>query len=149
VAQGHLALKEKLGPLVLQFPYVAKGKDPHEYATGEDFLRRLERFSPLLVEGFKWGIEIRNSKWVRPELLDLLRARSISLVFIDYYTMDPLAKLAQRSEIFTAPFVYIRFLGNHKAMDEAVRLARAEGSRSMDWGSLLVDRTAQMQLWSP
>src|SRR5512135_678937 len=28
-------LKEKLGPLILQFPYVAKGKDPHEYATGE------------------------------------------------------------------------------------------------------------------
>jgi len=140
-------LKEKLGPLILQFPYVAKGKDPHEYATGEDFLRRLERFAPLLVEGFKWGIEIRNSKWVRPELLDLLRAGNISLVFIDYYTMDPLPKLVQRSEVFTAPFVYVRFLGNHREMDEAVKKAREEGKRKRDWESLIRDRTGSMRSW--
>ena len=140
-------LKEKLGPLLLQFPYVAKGKDPHEYATGDDFLRRLDKFAPLLVEGFKWGIEIRNSKWVRPELLDLLRARSISLVFIDYYTMDPLHKLAQRSEVFTAPFVYVRFLGNHREMDNAVKKAREEGKRKRDWESLIRDRTDSMRAW--
>ncbi len=140
-------LKEKLGPLVLQFPYVAKGKDPHEYATGEDFLRRLRKFEPLLAEGFRWGIEIRNSKWVRPELLDLLRVRSISLVFIDYYTMDPLPKLSQRSEVFTAPFVYIRFLGNHREMDEAVKKAREEGKRKRDWEGLIRDRTDSMRSW--
>ena len=142
-------LGDKLGPLVLQFPYVAKGKDPEEYATGAQFLARLKKFAGLLPAGFQWAIEIRNSKWVRPELLDVLHQRGISLVFIDYYTMDPLPKLAHRREVFTAPFVYIRFLGNHKEMDAAVQRARAEGTRKSDWDSLLVDRTGPMRYWIP
>ena len=142
-------LGDKLGPMILQFPYVAKGKDPEEYATGADFLSRLKRFAANLPEGFRWGIEIRNSRWVRPELLDFLQNRSISLVFIDYYTMDPLPKLAGRSGIFTGDFTYIRFLGNHKQMDAAVQSARASGTRISDWGSLLIDRTQQMRHWMP
>ncbi len=140
-------LGEKLGPMVFQFPYVAKGKDPEEYASGADFLRRLKNFVGLLPGGFRWGIEIRNARWVRPELLDLLRSREITLVFIDYYTMDPLPKLDGHQEVFTAPFVYVRFLGNHKEMDAAVQRARAEGKRNSDWGSLLVDRADQMRYW--
>lgn len=142
-------LGDKLGPLVLQFPYVAKGKDPEEYATGAQFLARLKKFVGQLPGGFRWAIEIRNSRWVQSELLDLLRSREISLVFVDYYTMDPLPKLAGRTGIFTAPFIYIRFLGNHKQMDAAVQRALQEGKRDSEWGSLLVDRTEQMRLWIP
>jgi uncharacterized protein YecE (DUF72 family) len=142
-------LGPKLGPLVFQFPYVAKGKDAQEYATGADFIDRLRNFVPLLPAGFRWAFEIRNAKWVRPELLDILRSCDISLVFIDYYTMDPLFKIAHRPEIFTAPFAYIRFLGNHKEMDAAVRKAREEGTRKSDWVSLIRDRTAEMNLWIP
>lgn len=142
-------LGDKLGPMILQFPYVAKGKDAAEYQTGADFLSRLRRFASLLPREFRWGIEIRNSKWVGPELLDILRSREISLVFIDYYTMDPLPKLAQRSDVFTAPFAYIRFLGNHKEMDAAVKRAVEEGKRKRDWESLILDRTEQMKQWLP
>ncbi len=142
-------LEEKLGPLVFQFPYVARGKDPQEYETGADFRARLKSFLGLLPRGFKWGVEIRNSRWVRPELLDLLRSHQISLVFIDYYTMDPLPKLARRREVFTAPFVYVRFLGNHKEMDETVKKAREVGTRKSDWESLIQDRTEQMRQWIP
>jgi uncharacterized protein YecE (DUF72 family) len=142
-------LGEKLGPMILQFPYVARGKDPAEYQSGADFLSRLRRFAPLLPREFRWGIEIRNAKWVGPPLLEVLKEHEISLVFIDYYTMDPLPKLAQRRDVFTAPFVYIRFLGNHKEMDAAVKQAREEGGRGRDWEGLIVDRTAQMKLWLP
>jgi uncharacterized protein YecE (DUF72 family) len=142
-------LGDKLGPMILQFPYVAKGKNAGEYQTGADFLSRLRRFTGLLPREFKWAIEIRNSKWVGPDLLDTLRARDISLVFIDYYTMDPLPRLAERSDIFTAPFVYIRFLGNHKEMDAAVKRAIEEGNRKRDWESLILDRTEQMRQWLP
>jgi uncharacterized protein YecE (DUF72 family) len=142
-------LGKKLGPMVLQFPYVAKGKDPDEYARGADFLRRLKNFVCILPEGFQWAVEIRNATWIRTELLDTLRSRGISLVFIDYYTMDPLPKLALKEGVFTAPFAYIRFLGNHKQMDQAVEKARAEGRRKSDWESLLVDRTAQIKHWLP
>ena len=142
-------LGEKLGPMILQFPYVAKGKDPEEYQTGADFLSRLRRFAPLLPGGFQWGIEIRNAKWVGPDLLEILRSRSISLIFIDYYTMDPLASLARRWNVFTAPFVYIRFLGNHKEMDASVKRAQEAGLRKRPWESLIVDRTDQMKQWLP
>ena len=98
---------------------------------------------------FRWAIEIRNALWVRNGLLDLLRSRNISLVFIDYYTMDPLPKLANRSEVFTAPFVYVRFLGNRKAMDAAVKQAQETGQRNREWESLLKDRTEQMRMWIP
>ncbi|MFH1573681.1 MAG: DUF72 domain-containing protein, partial [Acidobacteriota bacterium] len=142
-------LGDKLGPLIFQFQYVAKGKDAEEYATGADFRARLRRFLPLLPAGFQWGLEIRNSKWLGPELLDLLRSRSISLVFIDYYTMDPLYKLAHHAEIFTAPFVYVRFLGNHRQMDARVKQAREEKKRKADWESLIQDRTPEMSRWIP
>lgn len=143
------ALGDKLGPLVLQFPYFAKGKSPEEYATGADFLRRLKNFAGLLPREFKWGIEIRNSRWVQPALLDILRSREISLVFIDYYTMDPLPKLAYRKEVFTAPFAYVRFLGNRKKMDAAVQEALEKGRRKRPWESLIVDRAEQMKAWIP
>ena len=142
-------LGEKLGPMILQFPYIAKGKDPQEYKTGADFLRRLSRFIQQLPGGFQWGIEIRNSLWVQPPLLDILRSKTISLVFIDYYTMDPLPKLAHRSEVFTAPFAYIRFLGNRKEMDAAIQQAQHAGSRKREFESLLKDRTGQMKAWIP
>jgi uncharacterized protein YecE (DUF72 family) len=142
-------LGERLGPLILQFPYVAKGKDPQEYETGADFIRRLRHFVQLLPKELKWGVEIRNSRWIQPSLLDILRSRDISLVFIDYYTMDPLPKLAHRNEVFTASFVYVRFLGNRKAMDAAVKKAQETGQRKHAWESLLVDRTEQMKLWIP
>jgi uncharacterized protein YecE (DUF72 family) len=140
-------LDERLGPMILQFPYIAKGKDPREYQTGTDFTRRLKAFIPLLPTEFKWGIEIRNSLWVQPPLLDILRSRNISLVFIDYYTMDPLPKLAHRKEVFTGPFAYLRFLGNRKEMDSAVKQAQDAGVRRHPWESLIKDRTAQMRAW--
>lgn len=142
-------LEGGLGPLLLQFPYFAKGKNAVEYATGADFVARLGRFVKLLSKDFKWVVEIRNAKWVHPELLDLLRARSISLAFIDYYTMDPLHKLAGKKDVFTAPFVYVRFLGNRRNIETLVEDAKKRGHRSRDWGSLIIDRTDQMKLWIP
>jgi uncharacterized protein YecE (DUF72 family) len=81
--------------------------------------------------------------------LEILREHKISLVFIDYYTMDPLPKLEHRAEVFTAPFVYVRFLGNRKEMDAAVKQALDAGSRKRAWESLLKDRTGQMKAWIP
>jgi uncharacterized protein YecE (DUF72 family) len=142
-------LGEKLGPMILQFPYFAKGKDAEEYKTGADFIRRLKAFVPLLPTELKWGIEIRNPLWVQPPLLEILRSRNLSLVFIDYYTMDPLPKLAHRTEVFTAPFVYIRFLGNRKELDAAVKQAQDAGVRNRAFESLLKDRSGQMKAWIP
>jgi uncharacterized protein YecE (DUF72 family) len=142
-------LGDKLGPLLLQFPYFAKGKDPGEYETGADFTRRLGKFIPLLSRDIQWVVEIRNAKWLQPELLALLQKRGISLAFIDYYTMDPLHKLSNRRDVFTAPFVYVRFLGHRRKIEEIVKRARQDGQRNQNWESLILDRSEQMKLWIP
>jgi uncharacterized protein YecE (DUF72 family) len=65
------------------------------------------------------------------------------------YTMDPLPKLAHRSDVSTAPFVYIRFLGNRKEIDAAIKQAQDTGLRRREFESMLKDRTGQMQTWIP
>lgn len=63
--------------------------------------------------------------------------------------MDPLYRLAHRKEVFTAPFTYVRFLGNRKQIEDAVRKARRENRRGRDWESLIFDRTEQVKRWIP
>ena len=141
-------LGEKKGPLLFQFPYVAKGQDAEEYRTGDNFRRRLAAFLPLLPEGGQYVVEVRNEKWIAEPLLDLLRSRDVSLALIAYYTMPTAASLLRRCDPLTSDFAYIRFLGHHREMDERVARARAEGARERDWHELLVDRTAETRAWA-
>lgn len=142
------ALGEKRGPLLFQFPYVAKGRDANEWRTGDDFRARLARFIPSLPDGWRYVVEVRNEKWVGAPLLDLLRGRAIAFALIDYYTMPGPEALASRGDVLTAGFGYVRFLGNHRTMDEMVARARQEEGRTRDWDRLLVDRTEETRRWA-
>ncbi len=141
------ALGDRRGPLLFQFPYVAKGKDADEYRTGDDFRRRLARFLPSLPRDWEYVVEVRNEKWIAPPLLDLLRSRGIALALVAYYTMPALDEMLRRADPVTADFLYVRFLGNHKSMDERVARLRAEGARARDWDAIAVDRTEEMRAW--
>ena len=140
-------LGAKKGPLLLQFPYVAKGKDAEEYRTGAEFRTRLAAFLPKLPAGGQFVVEVRNEKWIAEPLLELLRSRGVALAFAHYYTMPSLAALLERCDPVTADFAYVRFLGHHREMDRQVSEARAEGARSRDWDRLIVDRTAETRAW--
>lgn len=142
-------LGPKRGPLLFQFPYVAKGKDADEYQTGRGFLGRLEAFLPLVPDGVRCAVEIRNEKWLAGPLLDLLRSRGIALALVHYFTMPGPVKLFAGPDPITADFTVIRFLGNHKSMDALVAEARAEGRRASDWESLIVDRSREIAAWVP
>ena len=142
-------LGDKQGPLLFQFPYVAKKKDPEEYASGDDFRRRLAAFAGLLPAGGRYVVEVRNVTWYREPLLNLLRERGISLALVSYYTMPPPQQLLRYGDPVTAPFSYLRFLGHHKQMDELVQKARADRGKEHDWNEILVDRTNDMIQWAP
>jgi uncharacterized protein YecE (DUF72 family) len=135
------------GPLLFQFPYIAKGADPEEYESGREFRRRLAAFLPLLSAGGQYVVEVRNAKWLAEPLLDLLRAHGVALAFSAYYTMPGAAQLFRGPDPVTAPFSYIRFLGNHRQMDKLVQAAREEGTREKEWGELLVDRERETREW--
>jgi uncharacterized protein YecE (DUF72 family) len=142
-------LGKKLGPLVLQFQYVSKRKNADEYRTGDGFRKRLEAFMPLMPEQFRYVVEIRNRTWLNDSLTDLLRSRGIALGLIDYVTMPRPTEWFDLCDPVTADFAYIRFLGDHRAMDNLVAHEREKGTKTGDWNELLVDRTKEMREWVP
>lgn len=140
-------LGDKLGPVLFQFQYVARGRDADEYRTGLDFRRRLEHFLPLLPEGTRFVLEVRNRAWITEYFLDVLRKRGIALAFTAYQTMPDAGELLAGPDPVTADFGYVRFLGNHSAMDNRVAKAREAGERDRDWGELMIDKTEEMRGW--
>jgi len=142
-------LGPKLGPLVFQFQYVAKGKDPEEYRTGEDFRRRLSTFLKEIPHDFRYAVEVRNRTWLVPDLLKLLADHRVALVLSDYYTMPRLPDLEGKFDPITADFAYVRFLGDRKKVDDLIARKKATEGKAQDFDDLLVDRTEEMRSWIP
>jgi len=130
-AMDHLG--DKLGPLLLQFPYFNRQAFPQP----QDFLARLAKFLDQLPRGRAFAVELRNKYWINDRLLDLLRARNISLALIDHPWMTPVDQLVAKQDTVTADFVYLRWLGDRKGIEE----------RTKRWDSVIIDRTREMETW--
>jgi len=128
-------LGEKLGPLLLQFPYFNK----QAFAQPRDFLTRLSSFLEQLPRDRAFAVELRNKFWINDRLLDLLRARNIALAVIDHPWMTPVEQLVARQNVVTADFAYLRWLGDRKGIEE----------KTQHWDSVIVDRTREMETWIP
>lgn len=128
-------LREKLGPLLFQFPYFNK----QAFASGAAFFERLEPFLKKLPEGFRFAVEIRNKNWLVPRLAGILQERKIALALIDHPWMPRPADLFQRIDPFTADFTYIRFLGDRKAIEE----------KTETWDKAIVPRDKELAEWVP
>lgn len=128
-------LGEKLGPLLLQFPYFNRQAFPRS----EDFLSRLDLFLAQLPSGYRFAVEIRNKSWISERLLELLRRKKISLALIDHPWLTPIDELAARHDMVTADFAYVRWLGDRKGIEE----------KTKRWNRLIVDREREMEMWIP
>jgi uncharacterized protein YecE (DUF72 family) len=126
-------LGDKLGPLLFQFRYFRKS----EFPDPKPFIDKLERFLPALPGGYRFAVEVRNRSFLTPRFLDLLRARGIALALIDHPWFDRIDRLARRPEVLTGEFVYVRWLGDRKAIE----------SRTDSWDRLIVDRRAETETW--
>jgi uncharacterized protein YecE (DUF72 family) len=140
-------LGDRLGPVVAQFAYVAKRRDAEEYATGRDFRARLAAFLEQWPGERELTVEVRNPRWIAPPLLDLLRRQGVGLALPAFYTMPGPGRLFGEAEPVTSDLIYVRFLGDHRRMDELVARLRDEGKRSADWNELALDRVAEMREW--
>ena len=96
--EGAARLREKLGPLLLQFPPVF-GADSGNLAALEAFLAAAGAH-PL-------ALEFRHAGWCRPEVYDLLRARGAAWVVAD-------SPRYPKAEEVTADFVYVRLHGSRE-----------------------------------
>lgn len=128
-------LEDRLGPLLLQFPYFNK----QAFVRPEDFLARLGPFLEELPAGFQYALEVRNKYWVNARFLDLLRKKRVAFALIDHPWMTPIAHLAKQLDVITADFAYIRWLGDRKGVEE----------KTGHWDHIIVDREDEMHIWIP
>ncbi len=111
-------LEQKLGPVLLQM-----GPD-----FGPDELPVLEQFLPGLPRDLRFALELRQSRWMRsdvlPHLLEVLAGHGIALGLSDgrWIRRETMLELAERA---TADFLYVRWMGagprDHRLRARAVR----------------------------
>ena len=128
-------LGDKLGPLLIQFPYFNKQAFPQPH----DFLLRLSNFLEQLPNDRAFAVELRNKYWINDRFLDLLRARNVALALIDHPWMTPVEQLVTGQDVVTANFAYLRWLGDRKGIEE----------RTQRWDKIIIDRTREMETWIP
>jgi uncharacterized protein YecE (DUF72 family) len=126
-------LGPKLGPIIFQFPFLAKSvlRDRHEFTD------RLVPFLKKLPAEHKFGVEIRNRDWLNAEFADLLRDHQIALVLQDRSWMPNPLEL--QFDPITAGWTYIRWLGDRKQIE----------AQTMTWDKAVVDRTAELSRLEP
>lgn len=115
-------LGEKLGPLVFQFSFFNRWKYPKQ----EAFLAVLEPLLERFPRNHKFAIEIRNKTWLDTRLIDLLRRHNVALVLQDLSSMPRPWEFKDKLDFVTADFVYVRWLGDRKRIEEQTRVAKQQ-----------------------
>jgi uncharacterized protein YecE (DUF72 family) len=126
-------LAEKLGVILLQFPYFNK----KAFAAPVEFLARLKPFLEKLPSQPRFALEVRNKYWLGPPLYDLLRKHNVALTLIDHPWMPRPKEYFAKGDALTTDFTYIRWLGDRKDIEEITKL----------WDKTVVDRAADLQEW--
>jgi uncharacterized protein YecE (DUF72 family) len=127
-------LREKLGPLLFQFPFF--GKDIFD--NDAQFVALLKAFFMKLPKlgGYQFAVEIRNKFWLKPRLLDLLRENNVALALQAHHYM-PGPEIFEKFDAITADFAYVRLLGDRRGIE----------ALTTTWNKTVVDRTAELQSW--
>ena len=110
-------LGDKLGPLLLQFPYGFKS-DSHA---------DLDALLAALPPGYRYAVEVRHKSWLKDAFYDMLRAHGVALALIDHPWMPVL-------DTVTADFTYVRWLGDRRNVES-------------DFSYIRIDRTKELARW--
>jgi uncharacterized protein YecE (DUF72 family) len=129
-------LGPKLGPILFQFPYFAKKQG----VTEDEFLTRLVTFLKTLPKaGYRFAVEVRNKTWMNPALFEILHDHGVACCLIDHPWMSPPDQLFKHKEIVTAPFAYVRWLGDRYGIEKITKV----------WNQTVVDRSKDLDRWVP
>lgn len=111
-------LQEKLGPLLLQFPY----------AFNDEHIPLLLEFLEALPEEHRYVVEIRNKKLLNDEFYSILRNNNVALAWVDSPFMP------QVDEV-TSDFIYVRWEKDREKINGT-------------FGNIEVDKTVQIRKWA-
>jgi uncharacterized protein YecE (DUF72 family) len=128
-------LGEKLGPLVLQFPFFSKS----EFESVNEFLPRLRFFLKRIHQmPIKFVVEIRNKAWLDERFADVLREYRVALALTDTSFLPRPWEMKEQFDMVTAEFIYVRWLGDRKAIE----------SRTTTWDKTVIDRSQDLKNWA-
>lgn len=127
-------LKEKLGPMVIQFPYFSKAV----FDGPDEFFDRLNTFLDALPKEFRFAVEIRNRHWLTETFRDLLAEHNVGLVLVDQAWMPHGDEVAGRIDPITSDFCYIRLLGDRKKIESLTDRFDRE----------VIDRSERLRRWA-
>jgi uncharacterized protein YecE (DUF72 family) len=128
-------LDDKLGPLLLQFPYFNKSA----FKSVGEFLSRLRFFLKRAQPMFtcRFVVEIRNKHWLDARFADLLREYNVALALIDQDWMPSIHEVLEKIDPITTDFTYVRWLGDRKGIEEL----------TTTWDKTIIDRTSELETW--
>ena len=129
-------LKEKLGPLLFQFPHFSQ----YEFKGPGPLFSRLRVFLKRATEACRcrFAVEIRNRNWVDTRLAELLGEHRVALALTDHSFMPRPWEYQQKFDLITADFTYVRWLGDRKGIEELTR----------KWDKIVVDRRNDLVKWT-
>jgi uncharacterized protein YecE (DUF72 family) len=136
-------LGERLGPLLIQFPYFSK----REFRDREEFYVRLDNFLADLPSGPRYAVEIRNRAWLSTSFVELCRSHKVAVVLVDHAWMPHGDEVMKRLDPLTSDFTYIRLLGDRKEIERVTKTWDKEvidhSERLRRWARLLFDLAAE------
>ena len=127
-------LGDKLGPLVLQFPFFSR----KAFESPEPFLERLDRFLGDLPRERTYAVEIRNPEWLGQPLANVCRAHRAALVLVDQEWMPHGDRVERRMDVATGDFGYLRLLGKRQEIERL----------TTTWEREVIDRQASLERWA-
>ena len=111
-------LEEKLGPLLLQFPYSFRIED----------VQLLEKFLAALPKEHRYVVEVRNKKLLETSFYSMLKKNNVALAWVDSASMPLVTEV-------TSDFIYVRWEGDRKKVIGTL-------------GKTEVDRTNDTKHWA-
>ncbi len=105
-------MRDTLGPVMFQFEYLNRQKMKSEKA----FLSDLDPFLEGLPSGYRYGVELRNPKWLDGAFFELLERRRVMPVLLQGYYMPSVIELyiRWRDELAKHDAVVIRLHGPNR-----------------------------------
>jgi uncharacterized protein YecE (DUF72 family) len=123
-------LGPKLGPILVQL-----GPDfaPSELGALRDYL-------PLLPRGLRFAVEVRQERWVRPnvlpDLLEVLADHGVALALSDGQWL-PRAAVLDLAAAPTADFAYIRWMGPNRDLTDFSHVQISREGEVREWIGVL------------
>jgi uncharacterized protein YecE (DUF72 family) len=127
-------LDEKLGPLLLQFPWFNKYE-----IQPDEFMARLRFFLSRVKDlpTVRFAVEIRNKTWLDKRFTDLLREYNVALALTDQVRMLRPWERKEKFDLVTTDFAYVRWLGDRHGIEKITQT----------WDRTVVDRTDDLRHW--